>query len=190
MSRIGLLPIPIPSGVQVNVGPDNLVSVKGPKGELSRSIWPNLKIEVADSEIRVSRSSDEKEYRSMHGLSRTLINNMVEGVSKGYEKVLVIGGVGYRATLEGKNLTLQVGYSHPVTIQPFEGITFEVGQETGTREPVITVRGIDKEKVGQQAAEIRMVRPPEPYKGKGIRYRGEQIRRKAGKAGKAGKGSK
>jgi len=121
----------------------------------------------------------------MHGLSRTLLANMVEGVSKGYEKALVIGGVGYRAQMEGKKLVVSVGYSHPVAIEPMPGIEFEVGQEPGTREPSITIRGIDKETVGQQAADIRKVRPPEPYKGKGIRYRGEQIRRKAGKAGKA-----
>ena len=122
----------------------------------------------------------------MHGLTRTLLSNMIVGVSSGYEKVLAIGGVGYRAALEGKELVLTVGYSHPVRVKPLDGVEFEIGQEVGTREPLITVRGIDKEKVGQQAAEIRKVRPPEPYKGKGIRYRGERIRRKAGKAGKAG----
>ncbi|MEJ5296895.1 MAG: 50S ribosomal protein L6 [Armatimonadota bacterium] len=185
MSRIGLKPIPKPAGVKVSVQEGNEVLVEGPKGKLSRKLWPHLKIDVGDSEITVSRSSDEREHRSMHGLTRTLLANMVEGVSKGYEKALVIGGVGYRAQLEGKKLVVQVGYSHPVVVEPKPGIEFEVGQEHGTREPVIIVRGIDKETVGQQAAEIRKIRPPEPYKGKGIRYRGEYIRRKAGKAGKA-----
>lgn len=189
MSRIGLLPIAKPNNVKVNVGQDNLVTVEGPKGKLSRALWPELAIELSDAEVKVSRKTDDPQHRSMHGLTRTLIANMIDGVSKGYEKVLVIGGVGYRATLEGKKLVLQVGYSHPVVITPLEGVEFEVGQEHGTREPSITIRGIDKEKVGQQAAKVRAVKPPEPYKGKGIRYRGEQIRRKAGKAGKAGKGN-
>lgn len=185
MSRIGLMPIPKPGNVKVNVEDGNVVTVEGPKGKLSRALWPELKIDVTDSEVTVSRQVDERQHRSMHGLTRTLIANMVEGVSKGYEKNLAIGGVGYRAQMEGKKLVLQVGYSHPVVVEPKGGIEFEVGQVQGTREPLITVRGIDKEVVGQQAAEIRKVRPPEPYKGKGIRYLGERIRRKAGKAGKA-----
>ncbi|MCC6485488.1 MAG: 50S ribosomal protein L6 [Armatimonadetes bacterium] len=188
MSRIGLLPIAKPNNVKVDVGQGNLVTVEGPKGKLSRSLFSQLDIELTEGEVKVSRRSDNPEQRSMHGLTRTLIANMIEGVSKGYEKVLVIGGVGYRAAVEGKNLVLQVGYSHPVVLAPLEGVEFEVGQEPGSREPAITIRGIDKEKVGQQAAKVRAVRPPEPYKGKGIRYRGEQIRRKAGKAAKAGKG--
>lgn len=185
MSRIGLMPIVKPGNVKVNVSEGNAVTVEGPKGKLSRELWPELTIEVGDAEVKVVRVSDDRQHRSMHGLTRTLLANMIEGVSSGYQKVLNIGGVGYRAQLEGKNLVLQVGYSHPVTIIPMDGVEFEVGQEPGTREPAITVSGIDKEKVGLQAAIIRKVRPPEPYKGKGIRYRGEYIRRKAGKAGKA-----
>jgi len=188
MSRIGLLPIAKPNNVKIDIGPENVVTVEGPKGKLTRALWPLIKIQETDGEVRVERQADDKEHRSMHGLTRTLLNNMVLGVSAGYEKILVIGGVGYRAALDGKNLTLQVGFSHPVTIEPLDGVTFEVGQEVGTREPLITIRGIDKEKVGQMAAKVRAVKPPEPYKGKGIRYKGEYIRRKAGKAGKAAKG--
>ena len=186
MSRIGLMPIARPAGVKIEVGPENQVTVEGPKGTLTRALWPHVTIAVEDAAVRVERASDEGEHRAMHGLTRTLLSNMIVGVSSGYEKVLAIGGVGYRAALEGKELVLTVGYSHPVRVKPLDGVEFEIGQEVGTREPLITVRGIDKEKVGQQAAEIRKVRPPEPYKGKGIRYRGERIRRKAGKAGKAG----
>jgi large subunit ribosomal protein L6 len=180
------MPIARPAGVKIEVGPENQVTVEGPKGTLTRALWPHVTIAVEDAAVRVERASDEREHRAMHGLTRTLLSNMIVGVSSGYEKVLAIGGVGYRAALEGKELVLTVGYSHPVRVKPLDGVEFEIGQEVGTREPLITVRGIDKEKVGQQAAEIRKVRPPEPYKGKGIRYRGERIRRKAGKAGKAG----
>ncbi len=139
-----------------------------------------------DGYLLVERPGDERNHRALHGLTRTLIANMVEGVSKGYQRVLEVAGVGYRAQLDGGKLSLNVGYAQPKVIEPLPGITFEVGQEVNTRMPLITVKGIDKEVVGQQAALIRRVRPPEPYKGMGIRYRGEQIRRKAGKSGKAG----
>ncbi len=185
MSRIGLLPIAKPKNVKVEVADGNVVTVEGPKGKLCRALWPELEIEAGEAEITVRRKSDERQHRAMHGLTRTLIANMVEGVSNGYQKILQIGGVGYRAQMEGKNLVLLVGYSHPVTIEPREGVELAVDMDKASRESMIFVRGIDKEMVGQQAAEIRRVRPPEPYKGKGIRYQGEQIRRKAGKAGKA-----
>lgn len=185
MSRIGKMPIPVPSGVEVKVN-DGAVTVKGPKGTLSRVIPADMIVNVEAGRVVVERPSDGREHRSLHGLTRTLIANMVEGVTKGYEKVLQIHGVGYRAQMSGNNLTLQVGYSHPVEITPRPGIQFEVGQETNTRLPLVMVRGIDKETVGQQAAEVRAVRKPEPYKGKGIRYSTEIVRRKAGKSGKAG----
>ena len=185
MSRIGKAPIPVPSGVDVRIV-DGAVIVKGPKGTLSRVIHPSMIVKLEDGVIQVERPSDGREHRSLHGLTRTLIANMVEGVTKGYEKILQVHGVGYRAQMSGSNLNLQVGYSHPVDITPRPGITFEVGQEANTRLPLVFVRGIDKEVVGQQAAEVRAVRKPEPYKGKGIRYSTEVVRRKAGKSGKAG----
>ncbi|MHB0912282.1 MAG: 50S ribosomal protein L6 [Armatimonadota bacterium] len=185
MSRIGNMPIPVPSGVQIEVG-DGHITVKGPKGTLTKHIPKDMIIKQVDAEVVVERPSDEAGHRSLHGLTRTIVANMVEGVTKGYEKVLQIHGVGYRAQMAGTNLNLQVGYSHPVDITPREGIQFEVGQEANTRIPLIYVRGIDKEVVGQQAAEVRAIRKPEPYKGKGIRYANEIVRRKAGKAGKAG----
>lgn len=181
MSRIGKVPVAIPSGVEVKVE-GRTVTVKGPKGELSRTMHPEVIIEVKEGEVVVSRPNDGKLQRSLHGLTRTLIANMVEGVTKGYEKALEIRGVGYRASKQGNKLVLSVGYSHPVELEPPAGIEFEVPQPTR-----ITVRGIDKELVGEIAAKVRGVREPEPYLGKGISYEGERIRRKAGKAGKAGK---
>lgn len=183
MSRIGKTPIPVPSGVEVKIE-GSVVTVKGPKGSLTQNIHPEMSAKIEDGNILVERPSDEKLHRALHGLTRTLVANMVEGVTKGYEKVLQIHGVGYRAALSGANLNLQVGYSHPVDITPRPGIQFEVGQEANTRIPLIYVRGIDKQVVGQQSAEIRAVRKPEPYKGKGIRYSTEYVRRKAGKSGK------
>jgi len=178
MSRIGKQPIPIPSGVQVTL--DGLaITVKGPKGELRREIHPEMQVAVDDGSIVVSRPSDRPNHRALHGLTRALLANMVTGVESGYSKTLEMQGVGYRVQLMGSNIQLAVGFSHPVDVAAPDGITFEV--EGNTK---ILVRGIDKELVGQTAAEIRKVRPPEPYKGKGIRYEGEHVRRKAGKAAK------
>jgi len=179
VSRIGRLPVEIPSGVDVKISGSH-VQIKGPKGELEFTFSPQLEIREEDGEVVITRPSDQREIRSLHGTTRALINNMVVGVTEGFEKELRLVGVGYRATMSGSNLVLNVGYSHPVEIEPPEGITFEVGE----RSQQVIVRGYDKQKVGQIAADIRMVRPPEPYKGKGIRYKGEWIRRKAGKAGK------
>jgi len=190
MSRIGSMPIPVPSGVEVQIE-GSAITVKGPKGTLTRSFHPDMIVKLEDGKILVERPSDDKTHRSLHGLTRALIANMVEGVTKGYQKVLQVYGTGYRAELVGNKLNLQVGYSHPVEIMPRPGIEFEVGQDVvqyesrETRIPVITVRGIDKQVVGQQAAEVRAVRKPEPYKGRGIRYSTEVVRRKAGKSGKA-----
>lgn len=181
MSRIGLRPIEIPSGVDLQFG-SGLVTVKGPKGQLEQRVNPDMVLERENGTLRVSRPSDERMYRQLHGLTRTLIANMVQGVTVGYTKNLEIQGVGYRAALEGKTLILNVGYSHPVRMDPPEGIQFTVDGNTR-----LAVVGIDKQQVGEQAAQIRRVRPPEPYKGKGIRYQGEVVRRKAGKAGKVGK---
>lgn len=179
MSRIGRLPVMIPSGVNVSID-GTFVHVKGPKGELERTFPPAVTISIDEGQLKVERPSDDAYYRAMHGMVRAVINNMVVGVSSGFEKVLEINGVGYRAELDGNNLVLNVGYSHPVVIEPPQGISFEV--EARSRQ--IKVMGYDKEIVGQVAANIRKVRPPEPYKGKGIKYLGEKIRRKAGKAGK------
>jgi large subunit ribosomal protein L6 len=175
MSRIGKRPIEVPAGVIVSVDPGR-VTVSGPKGELRQAVPPRMQITQEDATITVSRPTERGDDRALHGLTRTLIANMVEGVTKGFEKRLEIQGVGYRAAMSGTNLELQVGYSHPVRITPREGITFEVPVPTQ-----VVVRGIDKQVVGQTAAEIRKVRPPEPYKGKGIRYEGELVRRKVGK---------
>ena len=175
MSRIGRKPIELPSGVMVALSPGR-VQVNGPLGELSQTVPARMQIEKTDSEVVVTRPTERGEDRALHGLTRTLIANMVEGVTKGYEKYLEIQGVGYRAQLKGSDLELAVGFSHAVTVKPRDGITFEVPTPTQ-----IVVRGIDKQKVGQTAAEVRKVRPPEPYKGKGIRYRDEQVRRKVGK---------
>jgi large subunit ribosomal protein L6 len=175
MSRIGRKPIPIPDAVSVEVAPGR-VSVKGPKGELEQQLSPDMAIERDDGAIVVKRPTDRGEHRALHGLTRSLIANMVEGVTDGFEKRLEIQGVGYRAQLKGKKLEMALGYSHPVSLEPPEGIEFEVPQPTE-----IIVRGIDKQLVGQVAADIRKRRPPEPYKGKGIRYRGEHVLRKVGK---------
>ena len=179
MSRIGKQPIAIPAGVTVDLKADNLITVKGPKGTLTRKLVPNVTINVETSEITVTRPNDLKQNRALHGLTRTLIFNMVEGVTNGYTKVLEINGVGYRAAKTGNKLNLTLGYSHPVDMEDPEGITTTV---EGTNKIIVT--GIDKQLVGQYAATIRTKRPPEPYKGKGIKYSDEVIRRKAGKAGK------
>ncbi|WP_337465400.1 50S ribosomal protein L6 [Acidaminococcus timonensis] len=181
MSRIGKAPITVPDKVTVTVQ-DNLVTVKGPKGELSRQINKELTVELKDGVITVSRPNDDKLYRSLHGLSRTLINNMILGVTEGFSKHLEIQGVGYRVTKKGKALSFTLGFSHPCVMDPPEGISFDCPNSTE-----IIVSGIDKEKVGAVAAEIRSLRAPEPYKGKGIRYVGEHIIRKEGKAGAKGK---
>ena len=179
MSRIGRMPIAIPAGVTVDVAENNKVTVKGPKGTLERVLPKEMEIKVEGAEVVVTRPNDLKRMKSLHGLTRTLINNMVIGVTEGYEKKLEVNGVGYRAAKAGKKLTLSLGYSHPVEMEDPEGIeTVLDGQN------IIIVKGIDKEKVGQYAAEIRSKREPEPYKGKGIKYDYEHIRRKAGKAGK------
>ena len=175
MSRIGRQPIELPSGVMVAISPGR-VQVNGPLGELSQVVPQRMQIEKTEDAITVTRPTERGEDRALHGLTRSLIANMVEGVTKGFEKHLEIQGVGYRAQLKGRDLELAVGFSHPVTITPREGIEFDVPAPTQ-----VVVKGIDKQKVGQTAAEIRKVRPPEPYKGKGIRYRDEQVRRKVGK---------
>ncbi len=186
MSRIGKIPVPLPKGVNIESAADGTVTVSGPKGSLSRRIHPDMKVVVDGETLLVQRPTDEKTHRALHGLTRSLVNNMVVGVSAGYKKVLEIEGVGFRATKEGKRLVLSLGFSHSVPVEPLDGIDFEVGQDTGTRRPIVTINGINKETVGQQAAVIRRLKPPEPYKGKGIRYQGELVRRKAGKSGKAG----
>jgi len=180
MSRIGRLPITIPAGVDVTLE-GNHISVKGPKGQLERELSPELRVVQEDGRLRIDRPSDDKRSRELHGLTRTLVANMVTGVTEGYRKGLEITGVGYRAQLVGRKLQLNLGYSHPVEIEPPEGITFEV--ENPVR---LAVVGIDKELVGHVAARVRSSRKPEPYKGKGVRYAGEYVRRKAGKAGKIG----
>lgn len=178
MSRIGNKPIEIPSGVTVEIK-DNHVTVKGPKGELSRELSPAITIDVEDNTITFARPNDEKENRSIHGTTRSLVNNMIEGVSTGFKKELELVGVGYRAQKQGNKLVLNVGLSHPVEFEAGDGINIEVPSNTQ-----IVVEGFDKEKVGELAANIRAVRPPEPYKGKGVRYAGEHVRRKEGKTGK------
>ena len=180
MSRIGRMPVVIPKGVEVEVQ-GSFVRVKGPKGEISRTFPASMSVEVNDGKIEVKRPSDERTQRALHGMTRALIYNMVYGVSTGFERVLEINGVGYRAEIDRDNLVLYVGYSHPVTMEPPKGIKFETDAKTRQ----IKVLGYDKEQVGQMAANIRQVRPPEPYKGKGIKYLEEKIRRKAGKTGKA-----
>src|SRR3954471_2210022 len=180
MSRIGRLPIAVPAAVDVTID-GRRVTVSGPKGTLTRELHPDMTVSREDGNLVVTRPTEQKTHRQLHGLTRTLVNNMVVGVTDGYRKGLEITGVGYRAALNGKKLTLNLGYSHPIEIDPPEGITFEV--ENPTR---LAVVGIDKELVGQVAAKARKTRKPEPYKGKGVRYSGEYIRRKAGKAGKIG----
>jgi len=182
MSRVGRLPIPIPSGVDVDVQ-GSRITVTGPRGTLEREVSPVLTVIPEEGRLRVERPDDEKRSRELHGLTRTLINNMVVGVTEGYRRGLEIQGVGYRAQLVGSKLQLSLGYSHPIEIDPPEGIAFEV--ENPTR---VAVTGIDKELVGRMAARVRSTRKPEPYKGKGVRYAGEVVRRKAGKAGKIGSG--
>jgi large subunit ribosomal protein L6 len=177
VSRIGKQPVPVPKGVTVEIA-GSRITVKGPKGELKRSLHPSMKVALADGQVSVQRPDDQERHKALHGLSRTLVANMVEGVANGFERVLEIQGVGYRAETKGKALTLVVGLSHPVTIQAPESVTLTVENNT-----IVKVAGPDKELVGQVAAEIRSVRPPEPYKGKGIRYQGERVRRKAGKTG-------
>ena len=177
MSRIGKKPIPVPAGVTVTVD-GSTVRVKGPKGELVRTVRPEITVSVADGQVTLERPSDVKQHRAYHGLTRALLANMVQGVTGGYRKALEIIGVGYRAEKRGETLILTVGYSHQVTYPQPKGITITTPTPT-----TVVIEGIDKEQVGQVAAEIRAVRPPEPYKGKGIRYQGEQVRRKAGKAG-------
>lgn len=179
MSRIGRMPVSVPSGVTVDIQ-QNTVRVKGPKGELVRTFDPEMQIGLEDKRVIVQRPTDHRRHRALHGLTRALLNNMVLGVSQGFTRRLEIEGVGYRAELQGKNLVLHVGYSHPVVMEPPAGIVFEV--DKGYR--AVTVSGVDKELVGEIAARIRRVRPPEPYKGKGIRFEGEYVRRKAGKTGK------
>ncbi|MEM5774604.1 MAG: 50S ribosomal protein L6 [Anaerolineaceae bacterium] len=180
MSRIGRLPMTIPAGVEVRIDGSE-VSVKGPKGSLTRQVTPHVTVEIEDNQVLVKRLSDVAIARSLHGTTRALINNMITGVSTGFTKVLEVQGVGYRVEQTGNNVTLHVGYSHPVVIEPPDGISFEVDAKTRQ----LKVMGYDKEVVGQTAADIREVRPPEPYKGKGIRYLGEKVRRKAGKTARA-----
>ena len=179
MSRIGKLPINIPGGVTITVGDDNTVVVKGPKGELSEKISPKMHVSMDNGVLHVTRPDDMKENRALHGLSRSLINNMVVGVTEGYSKKLEIVGVGYRAQKTGKTLVLNLGYSHPINFEERDGVTFETPDSN-----TVIVKGISKQAVGQIAAQIREKRPPEPYLGKGVKYSGEKIRRKSGKTGK------
>lgn len=179
MSRIGIVPITVPAGVDVKVDDANVITVKGPLGTLTQSIHPKMAIKIDGATLVVERSCDDKEDKSLHGLTRTLVNNMIEGVTKGYTKELEIVGVGYRVQKQGKTITLNLGHSHPITFDEENGITFEVPNPNS-----IIVKGIDKQYVGEIAAQIRSKRPPEPYHGKGVKYVGEFIRRKTGKAGK------
>jgi large subunit ribosomal protein L6 len=181
MSRIGKKPVLIPAGVQVKINGSE-VHIKGPKGELTRSFDPSMAIAQRGSELQVSRPDDLRQSKALHGLTRALLNNMVEGVTRGFKKTLVVEGVGYRAEVQGKRLMLFLGYSHPIMVEPPAQIKIEADPKAKT----ISIEGIDKEKVGEIAAEIRLLRPPEPYKGKGIRYSDETVRHKAGKAGKVG----
>ena len=178
MSRIGRMPITVPAGVDVKIGEGNVVTVKGPKGELTQSLRPEMIITLEDGHIHVARPSEDKLHRSLHGLTRSLINDMVVGVTKGFQKELEINGVGYRASKEGNKLVMNLGYSHLVTVEESDGITIEVPAQNK-----VIIHGIDKQKVGQFAANVRAKRPPEPYKGKGIKYANEVIRHKEGKAG-------
>lgn len=191
MSRIGQQPIPVPGDVQVSVDGGE-VTVTGPKGTLSRTLPAAIKISIQDGQVVCERPTNSKQHRSLHGLTRTLLNNMVVGVTQGYEKRMDVIGVGYRAEMQEKKIKLQVGLSHEVLVEPLPRVELEVGQDTNTRMPFIILRSIDKEALGQQAAELRAIKPPSPYKkpterfSKGIRYHGEHVRHKAGKAGKAG----
>lgn len=179
MSRIGRLPIAIPAGVTVTVTPENVVTVKGPKGELTQAMSTEMNIVVENNEVVVTRPSENKTHRSLHGLTRSLVNNMVVGVNEGFSKTLELNGVGYRAQLQGKKVVMNLGFSHPVEVEPVEGVEIKVD---GTTKLIIS--GCDKQKVGAVAANIRKWRKPEPYKGKGIKYAGEVVRRKEGKTGK------
>ena len=179
MSRVGKMPIAIPAGVTVTVTPENVVTVKGPKGELVKAMHKDINIAVEDAQVVVTRPSDVKEHRALHGLTRALLNNMVVGVSQGFSKTLELNGAGYRAQLQGKKLVMNLGYSHPVEVEAVDGVDFKLDGTTK-----VIVEGIDKEKVGAVAANIRSWRKPEPYKGKGIKYSDEVIRRKEGKTGK------
>ena len=178
MSRIGRMPIQVPAGVEIQIGEGNVVTVKGPKGTLEKQFHPDMNIAVADNVLTVTRPDDEKLHRSLHGLTRTLLHNMVVGVTEGYKKELEINGIGYRAQKTGTQVTMNLGFSHPVVVDEVEGITIEVPEPTK-----LVILGIDKQKVGQFVAEVRGKRPPEPYKGKGIKYVDEVIRRKEGKTG-------
>jgi len=178
MSRIGRAPITVPAGVEVKVDANNHITVKGPKGTLERDLVPQIKVEVAEGVINVTRPNDEKQNRSLHGLTRTLVANMVTGVTEGYKKTLEVNGVGYRCAKEGKKLVMNIGYSHPVNVEEIDGIVIEVPNPN-----TVVINGIDKQKVGQFAADVRAKRPPEPYKGKGIKYSDEVVRRKEGKTG-------
>jgi len=188
MSRIGKSPVLIPAGVEISQS-NGTVVVKGPKGTLEQLLPAGIALNQQGNQLLVERANDTQQVRALHGLIRSLVSNMVKGVSDGYEKVLDIVGVGFRAEMVGKAIRMHVGYSHSVEIHPKPGITFQVGQETNTRAFFLRVQGIDKQLVGQQASEIRGLKKPEPYKGKGIRYRGELVRRKAGKSAKGGKGA-
>ncbi|MFC6039075.1 50S ribosomal protein L6 [Paenisporosarcina macmurdoensis] len=179
MSRVGKKPIEVPADVTVTIGKNNDVTVKGPKGELTRTFNADIKIEKEENVVTLTRPSDSKDHRTIHGTTRALLANMVEGVSKGFERSLELVGVGYRASLQGEKLVLNVGFSHPVEFTPENGLVVEV--PTNTK---IIIKGIDKERVGALASNVRQIRPPEPYKGKGIRYEGEVVRRKEGKTGK------
>jgi len=180
MSRIGRQPVPVRQNVDIQIGDDNFVTVKGPKGQLQRQFPPTIRFAREADQIVVTRPNDEGKQRALHGLSRTLLNNMVVGVTDGFTVTLEVQGVGYRAQIQGQSLQMALGFSHPVIVEPPDGISFAV------EGPRVLIQGIDKEQVGQVAANVRKLRPPEPYKGKGIRYLGERVRRKAGKAGKVG----
>ncbi len=191
MSRIGKRPIPVPAGVSIVPEADGTTTVKGPKGTLIRKFHPEIVIRQEDSTLYIERPSDAQDHRALHGLTRTLMANMIEGVTEGYTRQLEVIGTGFRASVQENVLMLNVGFSHSIEVMARDGIGFSVANDPLSRNPVITITGIDKERVGQTAAEIRKLRKPEPYKGKGIRYKGEQVRRKQGKTGgKGGKGKK
>jgi large subunit ribosomal protein L6 len=185
MSRIGRKPIPVPSGVEITLSPTNHAVVKGPKGTLQQQLPVGVTIAQSAGVVTVTRPGDSNRERALHGLTRSLLANMVEGVTRGYERVLEIAGIGFRASREGKNVVLQVGFSHPIRVVAPDGIAFEVRDRRSANEPQqLVIRGIDKQLVGEEAAKLRALRPPEPYKGYGIKYQGERVRRKAGKTGK------